>query len=101
MDEYTVAKSNEWDMTAFIPNQRSMNPRSRPVDTMFQGDELANITVQNGMDIFTTPPFARAQDERFCTRVNIDSRLRFLNQVSSIFIHVSSKQYLCLGLVPL
>ena len=80
------ATDTDWDITAFITNQKSSKQSTslpRPVvDAMFQReDELNNITEQNGMDIFNTPPFARDQDEQFCTRSNIDSRLRFLNQV--------------------
>ena len=76
----------DWDLSAFITNQKSSKHATnlpRPnVDTMFQReDELGGFTDQNGMDIFDTPPFAREQDEQFCTRSNIDSRLRFLNQV--------------------
>ena len=86
MDYNLKSTDNDWDLSAFITNQKSSRYSTempRPiVDTMLQrDDELTGFTDQNGMDIFTTPPFARGQDEQFCTRSNIDSRLRFLNQV--------------------
>jgi len=85
MDYNSNTTDTDWDLSAFITTQKSSKYASnmpRPiVDTMFQrDDELNSFTDQNGMDIFTTPPFARGQDEQFCTRANIDSRLRFLNQ---------------------
>lgn len=86
-------KDTDWDITAFITSQKSPKTSTtltRPINMMFQGDDdLANITDKNGMDIFTTPPFSRGQDEQFCTRANVDSRLRFLNQV--FFLSVISK----------
>ncbi|XP_065070153.1 afadin- and alpha-actinin-binding protein B-like [Rhopilema esculentum] len=65
----------DWDLTAFTSSQQVYHARP----SLFTGDK-EDVHALNGMDIFNTPPHLGEQDEKFCTRNNVDSRLRFLNQ---------------------
>ena len=66
----------DWDLTAFTSSQKVNHARP----SLFTGDK-EDVHALNGMDIFNTPPHLGENDEKFCTRNNVDSRLRFLNQV--------------------
>ena len=83
MDEYNNNGINaDWDLTEFISSQQASKHSStvpRPDFNQQEDDVMKGMP--NGMDIFNTPPFAASHSEEFCTRTNIDSRLRYLNQV--------------------
>eukprot|EP00794_Sanderia_malayensis_P008036 gene8036-8897_t len=88
MSDIDIHNNNtDWDLSAFVSRRqtslRSSDGMLRPMLSSRRENHFNVETSPNGMDFFNSPTLNDAYtmgEEQFCTRENLDSRLRYLNQ---------------------